>query len=114
MTREREKRQFAFPGGKIDRSESIEEALHREIKEELNVTIKRCRKIGTANGETLDGRQLTIYMYEGSISGEPAASAEIEALRWVSAQDIDSDEANEYTPITKGPCMIILRSAKIF
>lgn len=114
MTRERGKSNFAFPGGKVDPGETVEETLTREIWEELNVAVLNARKLGTASGETLDGRKLTIHMYEGRLDGSPVAGGEIEILRWVSANDIAADVMDEFTPITKGPCMEILRASRIF
>lgn len=36
---------WEFPGGKIESNETLEECLHREIKEELNIEIKILRKL---------------------------------------------------------------------
>ena len=37
---------WEFPGGKVESKETLEEALIREIKEELNITINVHQKIG--------------------------------------------------------------------
>ena len=37
---------WEFPGGKVESKETLEEALIREIKEELNITINVLQKIG--------------------------------------------------------------------
>jgi 8-oxo-dGTP diphosphatase len=36
---------WEFPGGKIEESETAEECIHREIKEEINIEIKLIEKL---------------------------------------------------------------------
>jgi len=45
----KEKGYYFFPGGHLDFGESIKDALFREIKEELNVTVKEIKFIGLVN-----------------------------------------------------------------
>ena len=40
---------WEFPGGKVEKNENFEQALKREIKEELNITILINKKIGVEN-----------------------------------------------------------------
>ena len=40
---------WEFPGGKVEKNENFEEALKREIKEELNISILINKKIGVEN-----------------------------------------------------------------
>ena len=44
---------WEFPGGKVEDQETLEEALIREIKEELNITINVHKKIGKEKGNIL-------------------------------------------------------------
>ena len=37
---------WEFPGGKVEKNENFEQALKREIKEELNIIILINKKIG--------------------------------------------------------------------
>lgn len=46
VCRKLKKRYYFFPGGHLEFGESAKEALIREIKEELGITIKRCTFIG--------------------------------------------------------------------
>ena len=83
---------FYLPGGKIDNGESAEEALCREIEEELNVHLKKedlkyyTHISAPAFGE-LDGIMMEqeCFLVEKRIS--PSASAEIEEIRYFSLQD---------------------------
>ena len=40
-----EREYFIFPGGGVEKGESIEEALLREVKEELSLEVKKCKFI---------------------------------------------------------------------
>ena len=40
---------WEFPGGKVEKNENFEQALKREIKEELNISIYINKKIGEEN-----------------------------------------------------------------
>ena len=40
---------WEFPGGKVEKNENFEQALKREIKEELNIIILINKKIGVEN-----------------------------------------------------------------
>ena len=40
---------WEFPGGKVEKNENFEQALKREIKEELNISILINKKIGIEN-----------------------------------------------------------------
>ena len=40
---------WEFPGGKVEKNENFEQALKREIKEELNISILINKKIGVEN-----------------------------------------------------------------
>ncbi|MDD4212030.1 MAG: (deoxy)nucleoside triphosphate pyrophosphohydrolase [Bacilli bacterium] len=54
---------WEFPGGKIEQDESHEEALIREIKEELNSTIKVIKYITTIQHQ-YNSFSLTMHVYE--------------------------------------------------
>ena len=81
---------WEFPGGKIERGESAEMALVRELKEELGISTETAclapAGFGTAPIE--DGRQLLLLLYVcRKWSGIPKA-LDAAALRWVRPLDL--------------------------
>jgi len=60
---------WEFPGGKREEEENLEEALHREIKEELSVEIKEERFL-TRVHHAYTQFQVTLYAYECSLKNE--------------------------------------------
>lgn len=53
---------FALPGGKVEESEHLDEAIQREIKEELGLDLKFKRLIGTAT-EIMHDKESTTMLY---------------------------------------------------
>jgi 8-oxo-dGTP pyrophosphatase MutT (NUDIX family) len=89
LTFSRNKQCFYLPGGKVDKNETPIQALCREIKEELNVSIDAAQLIfyahisARAYGET-DGTIMEQDCYFGKIETTPEPSAEIEKLGYFS------------------------------
>ena len=85
------KGKWEFPGGKIEQGETNEEALIREIREELNVEIKVSNLIQTINYDYPDFH-IVMYCYKSFIgAGEPKL-LEHEAACWVTKDEIDKLE----------------------
>ena len=51
---------WEFPGGKVESKETLEEALIREIKEELNITINVHQKVGE---EKYKDRKINVILH---------------------------------------------------
>ncbi len=85
---------YYIPGGKRETGESDIEALAREVKEELSVSIDKtsCSYLGTfeaqADGHP-DGVKVKMTCYEADFKGELAPNSEIEELRWLGHSDTD-------------------------
>jgi 8-oxo-dGTP diphosphatase len=86
-TKSRGKDTWYIPGGKRDPGESDEQALIREIKEELDVDIDPAtiEHYGTfeaqAHGKP-DGTMIRMACYQAKFAGELKPSAEVEFMDW--------------------------------
>jgi ADP-ribose pyrophosphatase YjhB (NUDIX family) len=83
-----------LPGGKRERGESDEEALIREIKEELSIdlipkTLKYVDSFKAQADGKPEGTMVKMTCYHAEFQGELTASAEIEEVIWISYKDKD-------------------------
>ncbi|MFC0322510.1 NUDIX domain-containing protein [Gallibacterium melopsittaci] len=92
MTRSYGKDQYYLPGGKREVGESDEQALVREIKEELNVdlipeTLSLVDVFQAQAHGKAEGVMVVMRCYQGDYQGQLQASAEIEEIRWLTTAD---------------------------
>ena len=88
------KDKYYIPGGKREAGETDEQALLREISEELSVTIdsKTMKYIGTFEAQAhghAEGIIVKMTCYSGEYSGELKVNAEIEEMKWLNYSDKD-------------------------
>ncbi|HKU35006.1 MAG TPA: (deoxy)nucleoside triphosphate pyrophosphohydrolase [Paenarthrobacter sp.] len=83
---------WEFPGGKVEAGESAESALHRELKEELGVTVRLGLELesGQPGGWVLNERAAMRVWFAELTGGEPSPLEDHDELRWVS---LEGDEA---------------------
>ena len=76
---------WEFPGGKVDPGEAPEQALHREICEELGVTVELGDEVvgPDAGGWTITDRHVMRLWFARVVSGDPAPLVEHDELRWL-------------------------------
>ena len=80
---------WEFPGGKVEKGESFQNALIREIKEELNVTINVLKKIASERVEVKDVLISIHYYYAEIISGT-VELMEHDHFKWVRKSSINN------------------------
>jgi len=92
---------WEFPGGKLEDGEAPEEALKREIMEELAIDITVGRALNVTEYTYKNGRTIRLLPYLATMASdqEPVANEHAE-LRWVKAFDLlDLDWAAADVPI---------------
>lgn len=80
---------WEFPGGKVEVGESPEEALRREIREELEVEVNVDELIDAIEYD-YPAFHLSMKCYACTIAGGSPHLLEHEAARWLSADQLDS------------------------
>ena len=80
---------WEFPGGKMEVGESPEEALKREIREELSTEISLDEYICTVEYD-YPKFHLTMHCYFCSLISEALHLNEHEAARWLAKDELDS------------------------
>ena len=80
---------WEFPGGKVEAGESPEEALRREIREELEVEVNVGDLIDTIEYD-YPAFHLSMKCYACTIAGGSPHLLEHEAARWLSADQLDA------------------------
>lgn len=80
---------WEFPGGKVEAGEGPEEALRREIREELEVEVNVGDLIDTIEYD-YPAFHLSMKCYACTIAGGSPHLLEHEAARWLSADQLDS------------------------
>lgn len=82
---------WEFPGGKIEEGESREEALKREIKEELDVEVKIEKLLCTVDYD-YPNFHLTMHCYHCSIGDGKIRLLEHQSAKWLTKDELSEVE----------------------
>jgi 8-oxo-dGTP diphosphatase len=78
---------WEFPGGKIAPGESSEQALRRELAEELGVSLRRCHRLLQLRHDYAD-RVVELEVFAVDDYGGEPSGLEAQALKWVAAAEL--------------------------
>jgi len=82
---------WEFPGGKIESQESVEQALLREIKEELGLEIKTSRPLITINHDYSD-KKVCLHVHMVTAYHGLANGAEGQQVKWLPVAQLSGHE----------------------
>lgn len=79
---------WEFPGGKVESGESIEQALARELEEELGLTVEHCEPLIEVTHDYGDKAVLLDVWLVKHFSGE-ASGREGQPIQWIPLTKLD-------------------------
>lgn len=82
---------WEFPGGKIEKGETREEALHREIKEELELEIKNLEFLTTIDYD-YESFHLTMHCFICEVAGGNLKLNAHNDVKWVHVNELKNEK----------------------
>jgi 8-oxo-dGTP diphosphatase len=98
---EDEEQNFLLPGGRAEDGETAEQALYRELQEELGIELDMASLVPL--GEYIDeagsipDALVQVNLYQGRFSGELKPCGEVKRLVWLSKDD----DLSQTNPVTR-------------
>jgi len=88
---------WAFPGGRPEHGEELEEAIKREVKEETGLNTE---SMGVVFAKTYPEKRdlLAIYFLCGIIGGKENANEDFSETKWVSPKDLKKYFTTSFHP----------------
>lgn len=93
------KTKYGFPGGKLESTETPEEAVIRETEEELGVTPTNLVYIDVYKALTPENREIQMFVFTGDVSNDISPNNEISELHWLTYDQM-VENLDLLTPMT--------------
>ena len=78
---------WEFPGGKVEQGESVAQALHRELQEEIAIDVLSCSPLTKISHDYGDKQVLLEVFIVDNFQGEPTAQ-EGQQQKWFSVSEL--------------------------
>ena len=90
---------WALPGGYVEWDESTEEAVAREVSEEIGLTVESCKLIGVYSSPDRHPKQVINIAYRVTTSGNPKAGDDASEYKWFSMDNMPDKLAFDHERI---------------